>query len=41
MKNTVLAVGAHAGDMEIAAGAVLARHKRLGDRIVLLHLTLG
>lgn len=41
MKNTVLAVGAHAGDMEIAAGAVLARQKRLGDRIVLLHLTLG
>ncbi len=39
--RTILAVGAHAGDMEIASGAVLARHKRLGHRIVLLHLTLG
>jgi LmbE family N-acetylglucosaminyl deacetylase len=39
--RTVLAVGAHAGDAELTAGAVLARHKRLGDRVVLLHLTLG
>jgi LmbE family N-acetylglucosaminyl deacetylase len=40
-ERTVLAIGAHAGDAELAAGAVLARHKRLGDRVVMLHLTLG
>jgi len=39
--RTVLAIGAHAGDAELTAGAVLARHRRLGDRVVLLHLTLG
>jgi LmbE family N-acetylglucosaminyl deacetylase len=39
--RTVLAIGAHAGDAEITTGAVLARHKRLGDRVVILHLTLG
>jgi N-acetylglucosamine malate deacetylase 1 len=40
-RRTVLAVGAHAGDMEISCGAVLARQAQLGDRVVLLHLTLG
>ncbi len=40
-KRTLLAVGAHAGDMEVASGAVLARHARSGNRVVLLHLTLG
>jgi LmbE family N-acetylglucosaminyl deacetylase len=40
-ERTVLAIGAHAGDAEITTGAILARHKRLGDRIVILHLTLG
>ncbi len=40
-KNTILAIGAHAGDMEISCGAVLAKQARLGDRVVLLHLTLG
>jgi LmbE family N-acetylglucosaminyl deacetylase len=39
--RTVLAIGAHAGDAEITTGAILARHKRLGDRVVMLHLTLG
>ena len=39
--RTVLAIGAHAGDAEVTAGAILARHKRLGDRVVMLHLTLG
>ena len=33
-ERTVLAIGAHAGDAELTAGAVLARHKRLGDRVV-------
>jgi LmbE family N-acetylglucosaminyl deacetylase len=40
-QRTVLAIGAHAGDAEITTGAILARHKRLGDRVVMLHLTLG
>ncbi|HWQ52930.1 MAG TPA: PIG-L family deacetylase [Bryobacteraceae bacterium] len=39
--RTILAVGAHCGDMEISAGAVLARQARAGDQIVLLHLTAG
>jgi len=40
-RKTILAVGAHAGDMEVAAGAVLAKHAKAGDRVVFLHLTLG
>ncbi len=39
--KTILAIGAHAGDMEVAAGALLGRQSRAGDRVVLLHLTLG
>ena len=39
--RTILSIGAHAGDAEITTGALLARHKRLGDRVVMLHLTLG
>lgn len=39
--RTVLAIGAHAGDMEVTSAAVLAAHKKLGDRVVILHLTLG
>lgn len=39
--RTILAIGAHAGDMELTTGAVLLGQKRRGDRIVLLHLTLG
>jgi len=39
--RTLLVVGAHAGDAELTAGAILARHKRLGDRVAMLHLTLG
>jgi len=38
---TVLAIGAHAGDMELTAGAVLIKHRKAGDRVVILHLTLG
>jgi LmbE family N-acetylglucosaminyl deacetylase len=40
-RNTILAIGAHCGDIEVTCGAVLAKHQRLGDRIVILHLTLG
>jgi LmbE family N-acetylglucosaminyl deacetylase len=37
----ILAIGAHAGDMELTAGAVLLAQHARGDSIVLLHLTLG
>ena len=40
-QRTILAVGAHAGDVELTSGAVLARQRQLGDRVVILHLTLG
>jgi LmbE family N-acetylglucosaminyl deacetylase len=40
-KKTILAIGAHAGDMELTCGALLAKQGRAGDRTVLLHLTLG
>jgi LmbE family N-acetylglucosaminyl deacetylase len=39
--KTILAVGAHCGDIEVTCGAVLAKHSRMGDRVVILHLTLG
>jgi N-acetylglucosamine malate deacetylase 1 len=40
-KKTILAIGAHCGDIEVTCGAVLAKHSRLGDHIAILHLTLG
>lgn len=40
-QRTILAVGAHAGDVELTSGAVLAHHTQIGDRAVILHLTLG
>ena len=39
--RTILAIGAHAGDMELTAGALLIRQHKLGDRVVILHMTLG
>jgi LmbE family N-acetylglucosaminyl deacetylase len=39
--KVILAVGAHAGDMEVTAGAALAAAARQGNRVVILHLTLG
>jgi LmbE family N-acetylglucosaminyl deacetylase len=39
--RTILAIGAHAGDAELTAGLLLAKQRRLGDRTVILHLTLG
>jgi LmbE family N-acetylglucosaminyl deacetylase len=39
--HTILAIGAHAADMELTAGAILTNQKALGDRVVLLHMTLG
>lgn len=39
--RTILAIGAHAGDIELTAGQLLlAQHDR-GDRVVILHMTLG
>lgn len=40
-QETILAIGAHAADMELTAGALLAHEKKLGNRVVLLHMTLG
>jgi LmbE family N-acetylglucosaminyl deacetylase len=40
-QKTILAIGAHCGDVEVTCGAVLAKHSTLGDRITILHLTLG
>jgi N-acetylglucosamine malate deacetylase 1 len=37
----VLAIGGHAGDMELTTGAVLAQTVKDGGRATLLHLTLG
>lgn len=39
--RTILAVGAHAGDVEVTSGALLIKQHKLGDRVVILHLTLG
>lgn len=39
--RTILAIGAHAGDMELTSGAVLLGAHQRGDRVVILHLTLG
>ena len=38
---TILAIGAHAGDVELTSGAVLAKQAMKGERVVILHLTLG
>ncbi|MFL5569151.1 MAG: PIG-L deacetylase family protein [Gemmatimonadaceae bacterium] len=40
-QRTILAIGAHAGDMELTAGALLIKQHKLGDRVVILHMTLG
>jgi LmbE family N-acetylglucosaminyl deacetylase len=39
--KTILAIGAHAGDMELTVGAVLIKQHKLSDRVVILHMTLG
>jgi 3-deoxy-7-phosphoheptulonate synthase len=38
---SIMAIGAHIGDMELTAGEVLAKHAILGDKITLVHLTAG
>lgn len=39
--QTVLAIGAHAADVENMCGATLAHQRKLGDHVVILHMTLG
>jgi N-acetylglucosamine malate deacetylase 1 len=39
--RTILAIGAHAGDMELTTGPLLIKQHKAGDRIVILHMTLG
>ncbi|MBI2842008.1 MAG: PIG-L family deacetylase [Armatimonadetes bacterium] len=44
MKNNkvdILAIGAHAGDVEASAGLALAHHKNLGRKVAICHMTLG
>jgi len=40
-QRTILAIGAHCGDVEATCGAILIKQKKNGDRVVILHLTLG
>jgi N-acetylglucosamine malate deacetylase 1 len=39
--RTILAIGGHAGDMELTAGPLLIHQHKRGDRIVILQMTLG
>lgn len=39
--RVILAIGAHAGDMELTTGALLIKQHKAGDRVVILHMTLG
>lgn len=40
-QNCVVAIGAHAADMEFTAGATLLKHARNGWSVHIVHLTLG
>lgn len=40
-KSHILAIGAHAGDMELCAGGVMAKYVQAGHKVTLLHLTPG
>src|SRR5438874_8934658 len=39
--RTILAIGGHAGDMELTAGPLLIHQHKRGDRVVILQMTLG
>ena len=41
MGKRIMAIGAHAGDMEISCGAVLIKEARSGAEVHILHLSLG
>lgn len=40
-KDVLMVIGAHAGDAEVMAGAVVAQHVHDGGTAVIVHLTLG
>ena len=40
-KKLILAIGAHCGDVEITTAAVLAKQRKLGNDVAILHMTLG
>ncbi|MFD0869096.1 Uncharacterized proteins, LmbE homologs [Chlamydia abortus] len=40
-KSHILAISAHAGDMDLTAGAVLAKYTQEGHKVTMLHLTPG
>lgn len=40
-QRTILAIGAHAGDMELTTGPLLIKQHKAGDRVVILQMTLG
>ena len=40
-KQHILTIGAHAGDQELTAGAVLAKYAMEGHKVTMLHLTPG
>ena len=40
-KGLTLAIGAHCGDVEITSAGVLAKQRKLGDEVAILHMTLG
>ncbi len=40
-KKSILAIGAHAGDMEIALGHLLLKHQKNGFNTTLFHMTMG
>lgn len=40
-KTHILAIGGHAGDMDLTAGAVIAKYTQEGHRATFLHLTPG
>jgi N-acetylglucosamine malate deacetylase 1 len=40
-KSHILAIGGHAGDMDLTAGAVIAKYTQAGHKATFLHLTTG
>ncbi len=40
-REHIVAIGAHAGDMELTAGGVIAKYTMAGHRATLVHITPG
>ena len=38
-QHHILAIGGHAGDMDLTAGAVIAKYTQAGHKATFLHLT--